>query len=234
LAFYAALAVTAFLSLILVVFTEYLQLLFMVILFTSATLLVSVPSVLSVIYGSRRIGLVPEIVAAGSIGANDRVLDVGTGSGFPAIEIAKAVQFCRVVGIDVWNGPARGQLHKGFLIGNSKEKAERNSLLEGVQDRVEFRQCDAREMPFESESFDVVVSFAALHQMVYFGTNGHRVLKEIYRVLRPGGRLVDMDAMIGERVLEKLQELGFREIELRNLGRFPFFLKILSATKGQQ
>ena len=231
---YAALGITASLFLILVIFTEYLRALFMVMFFASSTLLLLVPPVLSAMFGRRRIGLVPEIVAAGSIGAKDRVLDIGTGRGFPAIEIAKAVRFCRVVGVDVWDKPARGQLHKGFVIGNRKEKAERNALLEGVQDRVEFKQCDARDMPFESESFDVVVSFTALHQMVYFSRNGDQVLKEIYRVLKPGGRLVDADVMIGEQSIEKLRELGFREIKLRNLTRFPLFLKVLSATKGQQ
>jgi len=231
---YTALGITASLSLILGIFTEYLRALFMTIFFASSGLLLSVSTILPVIYGSRRISLVPEIVAAGTIDSKDRVLDIGTGRGFPAIEIAKAVPSSRVVGVDVWDKPAKGQLHKGFIIGNSKEKAEVNALLEEVQDRVEFKQCDARDMPFESESFDVVVSFTAMHQMVYFSRNGDQVLKEIHRVLRPGGRLVDVDVMVGEQLIEKLRELGFREIKLRNLTGFPSFLKILSATKGQQ
>ncbi len=87
---------------------------------------------------------------------------------------------------------------KRALMGNRKENAEKNALLERVQDRVEFRQCDAREMPFESETFGVVVSFVALHQMVYFGKDGGQVLKEIHRVLKLAGRFVDADAMIGQ------------------------------------
>jgi len=231
---YAALAITAILSFMLVIFTEYLRALFITIFFASSGLLLSLSTILPVMYGSRRISLVPEIVAAGTIGSEDRVLDIGTGRGFPAIEIAKAVPSCHVVGIDVWDKPAKGQLHKGFIIGNSKEKAERNALLEGVQERVEFKQCDARDMPFESESFDVVVSFTALHQMVYFSRNSDQVLKEICRVLKPGGRLVEADVMIGEQLVEKFRELGFGEIKLRNLTGFPSFLKIFSAMKGQQ
>jgi len=153
--------------------------------------------------------------------------------GFPAIEIAKAVPSCQVVGIDVWDRPAGGEIHKGFIIGNSKKNAERNALLEQVKDRVEFRQCDARQMPFESGSFDALVSFAALHQMVYFGADGDRVLREIHRVLKPGGRFVDVDVMIGHRTIEKVQELRFKEIQFRELRRFPFFLKLLSAIKSQ-
>jgi ubiquinone/menaquinone biosynthesis C-methylase UbiE len=186
---------------------------------------------------SRRIGVVPEIVAAAKIRASDRVLDLGTGRGFLAIEIAKAVPGCRVVGIDIWSNPAKGEMHKGFLIGNSRESAETNAILQGVSDRVEFRQCDAREMPFRSESFDVVVSYAALHQMAQFGArNGDRVFKEIRRVLRPGGRFVAVEPLSGEGLARMLRELRFGEIQLlkvRKAGPLSFFFEMLSATKGE-
>lgn len=188
-----------------------------------------------VLMSHQRLRLVSDIINAGLIEAEDRVLDVGTGRGFLAVEIAKAVPGARVVGIDIWNGPAKGQVHKGFVTGNSKTNAERNATLEGVSDRVEFKQCDAREMPFERRCFDVAVSSLALHQMFNFGAEGRKVLQEIYRVLKPGGRLVDVDVMIGRSITEKLRELGFKEIEvrnIRNLGRPSFFLKMLTAIKG--
>jgi SAM-dependent methyltransferase len=234
LVYYAALAVIASLSLVLVVFTDFLRALFVVTLPVSVALLILSLIVLFLI--SRRIGIVPQIVAAAKIRANDRVLDIGTGRGFLAIEIAKAVVDCRVVGIDVWGAPAKGEMHKGFLIGNSKENAERNASLEGVSDRVEFRQCDARHMPFESESFDVVVSSAALHQMIGPGMDRPRVLEEILRVLKPRGRLAMVEPMIGQRIAEKLREVGFRGIEVHkvaNLGQVSFFMKMVSAMKVQ-
>ena len=225
--FFVFLVLVALVSLVIVIFNDYLRPLFATTFVVSLAVLFLVPA----IFARSRKKTVREIVEAGRIKPNHFVLDVGTGRGFPAIKIAKAVPLCSVIGIDIWDKPAKGQFHKGFILGNTKENAEKNAVLEGVQGRVEFRQCDAREMPFESETFDVVVSFAAIHQMVYFGRDGDRVLVEIHRVLKKGGRFVDVDPMVGQRIVDKLQELGFIDIELKNLKMFPSFLKMLTATK---
>jgi len=232
LAFFAILAIVTSLSLALTVFTVSSQDLFLGIFAVSAMLLAA--SLTAMIYISRRTGIVPKVLKATKITPDVQVLDVGTGRGFLAIEIAKAVKGCRIVGIDLWDKPAKGQMHKGFVIGNSKENAERNAVLEGVADRVEFIQCDAREMPFESESFDIVVSCATLHQIFQLGKGDESVLGEIGRVLKHGGRLVNVDFMIGQRMIEKLQQLGFTDIEItetkpRSLSFYP---KMLSTTKG--
>jgi len=230
---YASFALIAVLSLLMSVFIGSLRALFIGLFGVSVTLLVLLVLVPHILYARKRIRIAQEVIATGNIGPDDRVLDVGTGRGFLAIEVAKAVKGCQVVGIDVWNMPARGEMHKGFVLENTKENAERNAQLEGVSDRVEFRQVDAREMPFESGSFDVIVSSLVMHQIIY-GKGGHLVLEETHRLLKPKGRLVIVDLVIGKRIIEKLQELGFREIKVqivRNLGPFSFLLKVLSTTK---
>ena len=224
--FFLLFILIALVSLTFAVFFSYLRVVFIFISVLAVVLLFAVPA----IFVRNREGGVPQILSAGKISTGCFVLDVGTGRGFPAIEIAKAVPGCRVIGIDVWDQPAEGQVHKGFLVGNTKENAERNAMIEGVQDRVEFRQLDARKMPFGSETFDAVVSFSAIHQMVYFGPGGERVLGEIYRVLKRGGRFVDVDVLTGTRMVELIRDIGFTEIALENY-RLLGILKILSATK---
>src|SRR6185437_3918117 len=76
--------------------------------------------------------------------------------------------------------------------GNGLEAAERNLFAEGVHKRCEIVTGDMRSMPFSCASFCVVVSFFSV-------CNGpHRegrdqAIREIARVLRPGGRLAVVD-----------------------------------------
>ena len=64
----------------------------------------------------------------------ERILDVGTGSGFLAIGFAKKMRCGEVVGIDVW------MLFGG---GTSMKNAERNAEVEGVSEIVRFKRADA-------------------------------------------------------------------------------------------
>src|SRR5438105_14921308 len=67
------------------------------------------------------------------------------------------------------------------------EIASDNARKAGVA--VEFRQGDAARMPFESESFDLVVCQAAFKNF----TLPRRALAEMYRVLRAAGAAVIQD-----------------------------------------
>lgn len=52
--------------------------------------------------------------------------------------------------------------------------------------RTHFIRCDFSELPFESDSIDVIV----VHHVLEFAANPHAVLRELYRVLVPRGRIV--------------------------------------------
>jgi ubiquinone/menaquinone biosynthesis C-methylase UbiE len=109
-----------------------------------------------------------------------KVLDVGSGIGGPARTLA-AEFGCEVVGIDMTE--------------NFAEAAERLTTLVKLDDRVTFRQGNALDMPFGDASFDV----AWMQHMAMNIEDKDLLLREIYRVLRPGGRLAAHEVLEGTR-----------------------------------
>jgi hypothetical protein len=63
----------------------------------------------------------------------------------------------RAVGVDLWRGVDQS--------GNSAEATRRNAIAEGVADRVELHTGDITALPFAENSFDVVVSSLAIHNI---------------------------------------------------------------------
>ena len=103
----------------------------------------------------------------------ERVLDVGSGPGFLALEIGEVVgPSGQVFGIDI----------SETLLNVAKARSAQ-------QPWVEFRYGDAARLPFPDNYFDIVIST----QVLEYVTNVNAVLIEIYRVLRPGGRVVLVD-----------------------------------------
>lgn len=158
---------------------------------------------------------------------DERILDVGCGRGAVVLLAARRLPEGRAVGVDIWR--RRDQS------GNTRVAAEHNARLEGVADRVEFVDADARELPFPDGSFDVVVSSLAIHNIA--GTDGRdQALREAVRVLRPGGRLRIVDQHVAPYA-EALRAAGGAEITVRRLDWRTWFgtpgdpLTLLSASK---
>jgi SAM-dependent methyltransferase len=110
--------------------------------------------------------------------ASAEVLEVGSGSGGPAVYLALA-RGCRVVGVDINQHGVR----------NAAGLAQ----ARGVADRVRFQEVDAsRPLPFSDASFDSVVSNDAICHIA----QRLSVLRDWHRVLRPGGRVLFTDALV--------------------------------------
>jgi arsenite methyltransferase len=148
-------------------------------------------------------GLLDELDLRG----DEHVLDIGCGRGAVLILAAHRLPQGRATGADIWR--LRDQT------GNSRVAAERNAMAEGVGERVEFEEADARELPFAPESFDVVLSNLAFSN-IRGDEERARALREAVRVLRPGGpmRVVDERA---DRYAAVLQGAGCVDVEVRRL-----------------
>lgn len=108
-----------------------------------------------------------------------RVLDVGCGGGQHAVRIVQDRPDLQVIGIDI----------SETMVRRSRELAQRA----GVQDRLTIQLGDALSLPFPDASFDAVYCAGPLKQV----NDKPRALRECYRVLRPGGRLLVMDVNRG-------------------------------------
>jgi ubiquinone/menaquinone biosynthesis C-methylase UbiE len=109
---------------------------------------------------------------AGKLPGGGSVLEVAPGPGYLAIELARLGAY-RVVGLDISQSFVR-------MAAASAEQA-------GVE--VVFRHGDAAAMPFEPDSFDLVVCRAAFKNF----TEPVEALNEMHRVLRPGGQALIID-----------------------------------------
>ncbi|OKJ39171.1 MULTISPECIES: class I SAM-dependent methyltransferase [unclassified Streptomyces] len=115
-----------------------------------------------------------ELIGELALGPGQRALDVGCGTGRPAVRLAQAS-----------GGHVLGITASGAQVEQALDRAARA----GVADRTEFLQADAMNLPFEDASFDAVW---AIESFAHFADRP-RALHEARRVLRPGGRLVLAD-----------------------------------------
>lgn len=140
-----------------------------------------------------------------SLRGDEKVLDVGCGRGLLAIGAAKRLKTGKVTGIDVWNPQD--------LSGNSAEAAKENAKAEGVADRVRFESGDARKLVYPDNLFDAVVSVNALHTL----DDDHereRALREMLRVLKPGGRVMIFDTAETGYYADVLRVCGAQDVAL--------------------
>jgi len=163
------------------------------------------------LYTSRRGKFVVwcELLDQLNLHGDERILDVGCGRGAVLLLAAERLTKGRAVGVDLWR--------RGDQSGNSLEATQRNAVTEGVAERVELHTADMTALPCHDNSFDVVVSNVAVHNV-----KGSRVrrkaIEEIVRVLRPGGRLMIADIFWIREYEEYLIGLGLNSIVCRNLG----------------
>ena len=136
----------------------------------------------------------PRKVVNEAIKDNDKILDLCTGTGTNAVNIAKKNSSVKVVGIDISK--------KMLTVAESKIKKEK--LL-----NIELFQMDATNMNFEDNCFDKVLLSLVLHEIdEEIATS---IINEAIRVLKPNGEIIITE---WERSKKLLQKIIFFPIEV--------------------
>ena len=118
---------------------------------------------------------VQDLLASGEIGID--VLDVGTGTAQIPVELCRQNEECRVIAID--------------MAAHMLDLARFNIEVDGFTQRIYLQQIDAKDMNFEQDMFDCIISNSIIHHI----PQPRLVLQEAIRVARPGGLLFFRDLM---------------------------------------
>ena len=126
--------------------------------------------------------------AMGELAAGEKVIDIGSGGGIDSLVAARMVgPDGKVIGIDMT--PAMLERARG-------------AAAESGIDNVEFREAYMEEIPVPDGWADVVISNGVLN----LTPDKQKVLGEMFRVLRPGGRLQIGDILVSREVPEEAKQ----------------------------
>jgi len=125
-----------------------------------------------------------EIVNRTCVDRESKILEIGTSTGFTAIELSKLVR-CKITSIDINEA--------------SLKEAENRAKKEGF-DNIKFLKADVNTLPFKDGEFDVVILGNVLSLM----SNKERAFDECRRVCKKSGFIVSVPMFYLEKPSDKL------------------------------
>ncbi len=130
------------------------------------------------------------LIEHAKLNKDKKVLEVACNMGTTLIEIVKTYDL-DIIGVD---------MSKDAL-----EKAQQNIKNENLESKVKLVNADARDLPFEDESFDVVINEAMLTMLNH--DDKQKAINEYFRVLKKGGILLTHDVNLPHEDPEFIKKL---------------------------
>lgn len=119
------------------------------------------------------------LIASGDFNKEKKVLEVACNMCTTSIGLAKQYG-CQIEGVD--------------LDENALEKARANIAANNLQDKIHVQRANAMKLPFEDNTFDIVINEAMLTMLPVEAKM--KAVAEYFRVLKPGGFLLTHDVML--------------------------------------
>ena len=108
----------------------------------------------------------------------ENILDIATGTGDLIINLAKKTEATQLIGLDISEGM--------LSVGRKKINSD------GLEERIQMVQADSENMPFDDNSFDAITVAFGVRNFEHL----EKGLKEIRRVLKPGGIFVILETSV--------------------------------------
>ncbi|MCX8103662.1 MAG: bifunctional demethylmenaquinone methyltransferase/2-methoxy-6-polyprenyl-1,4-benzoquinol methylase UbiE [Candidatus Bipolaricaulota bacterium] len=153
-----------------------------------------------------------ELVREADPKPGERLLDVCTGTGDIALEFARTCPDLEIVGLDLSEEMlrvAREKVHP-----HPRPLSLRGERGERAEGSIQFVRGNALELPFAQDSFEIVTIAFGLRNL----PDRVQGLREIYRVLSPGGRVFILEFSVPQHVLVRLIYLPYLRYILPRVG----------------
>ncbi|MEC7838755.1 MAG: class I SAM-dependent methyltransferase [Chlamydiota bacterium] len=177
--------------------------------------------IICTIWGKGR--LVKSIVKKIRLSGDEEILNLGCSRGLFAIQLAKRLSEGKVFCIDI--------RQDNRSLGEGLDSLKRTVKDSGVAERIVLSDANPKKMSFQTGKFDLIINNLVLHEVKPYEER-EKILKEMARVIKPGGMIIIVDLQYTREYKTFFNFLGWKKVARSPL-RWMMFppVRIVTAIK---